>query len=314
LKVGVESMDQERVLIVGTGAMACLFAARLAPHVQVIMLGTWDAGLDALRKHGVRLVELDGSEVNHPVRVTCDPCESPTVLSALVLVKSWQTKRAAEQLQSCLAPEGLALTLQNGIGNLEQLQKILGPKRATLGVTTVGATLLGPGHVRMGGKGPTYFVPSERLATLVDMLRLAGFEMEQVNELEGLMWGKLAINAGINPLTALLRVPNGELPKRPDARVLMLEAAKETALVAKAKGIKLCPEDPESQIVKVARRTAENHSSMYQDIQRGAPTEVNVICGEIVREGQRFGVPTPVNETFWRLIRALVNQQEEIEG
>jgi 2-dehydropantoate 2-reductase len=208
----------------------------------------------------------------------------------------------------------MALTLQNGIGNLERLQEVLGAERATLGVTTLGATLLGPGHVRVGGTGPTYFVPTERLTPLIETLRLANFEMEKVEELSGLMWSKLAINAGINPLTALLQVPNGELLNRPDAKHLMLEAARETAAVALAMGIKLCPEDPESQIVNVASRTAENHSSMFQDILREAPTEINVICGVVVREGKRLGVPTPVNETLWRLVRALVNQEEDMEG
>jgi len=307
-------MEQERVLIVGTGAMACMFAARLAPHVQVTMLGTWEAGLNALQKHGVHLVEMDGSEVNFPVQVIYDPGESPAVVSALVLVKSWQTTRAAEQLRSCLAPNGMALTLQNGIGNLEKLQDVLRPERAALGVTTMGATLLGPGHVRVGGTGPTYIVPSDRLTPLVEILCQAGFEMEEAKDLEGLIWGKLAVNAGINPLTALLHVPNGELLKRPDARHLMLAAAKEAALVAVAKGIVLPSEDPQSQIVDVAWRTAENHSSMYQDVQRGAPTEIDVICGAIAHEGHRLNVPTPINEILWHLVRALVNRQEEVEG
>jgi 2-dehydropantoate 2-reductase len=294
--------------------MACLFAARLASHTQVAMLGTWDEGLEALRKNGVRLVDLNGSELNFPVKVTCDPGELPSFKFALVLVKSWQTSRAAIQLQNCLAEDGIALTLQNGLGNLERLRQVLGPERATLGVTTLGATLLDPGYVRVGGIGPTYVVPTGRMAGMMEILRLAGFEIEQVEDLDGLIWGKLAINAGINPLTALLHVPNGELLKRPDARHLMLEAARETASVALAKGIKLSPEDPVSQVEKVAVRTATNHSSMYQDIQRGAPTEINVICGEIVKEGKRLRVPTPVNETFWHLIRAVVNQQEGIEG
>ena len=93
----------------------------------------------------------------------------------------------------------------------------------------------------------------------------------------------------------------------------MLAAAREAALVANAKGIALASGDPDSQIVEVARKTAENHSSMYQDVQRSAPTEIDVICGAIVKEGQRLNVPTPVNEIFWHLIRALVNRQEDVE-
>jgi len=307
-------MEEEHVLIVGTGAMACLFAARLAPHVQVTMLGTWEAGLDALQDQGVRLIELDGSEVNYPVEVGFDPEQFPPIHSALVLVKSWQTTRAAEQLKRCLSPQGIALTLQNGLGNLEKIQKEVGPERVALGVTTMGATLLGPGHVRLGGIGPTYIVHNDRLAPLEGMLHRAGFEMRTVEDLDRLIWGKLAINAGINPLTALLHVPNGELLKRPDARHLMVAAARETVSVATAKGITFVTEDPESQIIQVAWKTAQNHSSMFQDVLRGAPTEIEVICGAIVKEGRQLHVPTPVNETLWRLVRALVHKQGEMEG
>ena len=247
----------------------------------------------------------------YAVNVTKAPSDCQPAVYALVLVKSWQTARAAEQLAGCLAPEGVALTLQNGIGNLEVLRGVLGPERAALGVTTTGATLLGPGYVRVGGTGPTHIVPQDRLTPLVNLLSQAGFIIEKAEDLEGLVWGKLAVNAGINPLTALLKVPNGELLQRPDAKFLMLAAARETASVAEAKGLTLPYEDPEERIVQVALRTAENHSSMYQDIQESAPTEIDAICGAIVHEGHRLDVPTPINETLWHLVRALVNKQEE---
>jgi 2-dehydropantoate 2-reductase len=139
-------------------------------------------------------------------------------------------------------------------------------------------------------------------------------EVQEVGDLQGLIWGKLAINAGINPLTALLQVINGELLERPDAKHLMARAAKEVAAVAVAKGIKLSPQDAETQILEVAWRTAKNRSSMYQDVLRGAPTEIDVICGAVVREGRRLRIPTPVNEILWRLVRALTHRQEGSEG
>ncbi len=108
---------QPPVLIVGTGAMACLFAARLsAAHIQVTMLGTWKEGLMALRQRGVTVVEQDGREQAYPVNVIDNPMECAGAPYALVLVKAWQTEQVARQLASCLAPQGLALTLQNGIG------------------------------------------------------------------------------------------------------------------------------------------------------------------------------------------------------
>jgi len=110
--MGGPIMNRDRVLIVGTGAMACLFAARLAPVVDLIMLGTWEEGIRALQKDGVRIIEADGSENRISVRATNQLAECAGVVNALVLVKSWQTVRAANQLATCLAEDGIALSLQ----------------------------------------------------------------------------------------------------------------------------------------------------------------------------------------------------------
>lgn len=295
------------ILIVGTGALACLFAARLAAvGTTVTMLGTWSTGLKALRTHGVRFVEADGSEGQYAVRATEDPADCANARFALVLVKSWQTERAARQLAECLSPHGLALSLQNGLGNRERLTEALGERRVALGVTTTGATLVGPGRVRPGGEGTISLGAHPRLEPLADMLKGAGFVVETVSEAEGLLWSKLVINAAINPLTALLRVPNGELLRRPSARILMAAAAREAAAVAGALGQHLTYSDPVATAEAVAHRTAVNHSSMFQDVQRGAPTEIDAICGAIVAAGQGCRVPTPVNRTLWQLIKALV--------
>jgi 2-dehydropantoate 2-reductase len=297
--------DKPSILIVGTGAMAGLFGGRLASHAEVTLLGSWADGLEALRSHGIRLQE-NGNTVTARVKVTHDPSDCKGALHALVLVKSWQTQVAGEMLADCLAPEGVALTLQNGLGNIELLEAAIGAERAALGITTCGATLLGPGKVRAGGAGPTYVAPHQRLEPLVDVLQTAGFEVHASPDLESLVWGKLAVNAGINALTALLEIRNGELLERPNARALMNEAAQETARVAEAKGIKLPYDDPVDQAEGVAERTAENESSMLQDVHRSAPTEVDWINGAVVREGERQGVPTPINRILWHLVRAKV--------
>ena len=296
---------QDTTLIVGTGAMACLFAARFAAAgVQVTLLGSWAEGLKNLSSHGVRLVDEDGAERAFPVSATADPSECRDVRLALVLVKSWQTQRAARQLSECLSPNGLALTLQNGLGNQEALVDMLGVSRVALGVTTAGATLLGPGKVRSGGKGVISLGAHQRIDMAVNLLQRAGFDIEIVAKAQDLLWSKLIINAAINPLTALLCVPNGELLKRPSARTLMVTVANEAAAVAAARGQMLTYSDPAAAAVSVAQRTAVNRSSMLQDVQRGAPTEIDAISGAIVKAGEKQGVPTPTNRTLWLLIKA----------
>jgi 2-dehydropantoate 2-reductase len=299
-----------KILIVGTGALAVLFAARLTQAgLGVTMLGTWQTGLKALDQDGARLVGTAGNEQRFPVHVTDDPHDCRGVKYAVVLVKSWQTERAAGQLAACLAEDGLSLTLQNGLGNREILANKLGAGRVVLGTTTIGATLLGPGLVEPGGEGILSIEAHTGFDPLREALILAGFELEIVKDARSLVWGKLVINSAINPLTALLRVPNGELLARPTARKLMHALAKETTAVALSEKVKLAFSDPVALVEGVAHNTAVNHSSMYQDIQRGAPTEIDSICGAVTRIGKRNNVPTPNNEVCWQLVHALVQSE-----
>ncbi|MGD8403059.1 MAG: 2-dehydropantoate 2-reductase [Anaerolineales bacterium] len=296
---------KQSILIVGSGALATLFAARLsASGHPITMLGTWGDGLQALNENGARLVDADGAEQAYPVDTTNNPEDCKGARYALVLVKSWQTERVATQLADCLAEDGLALTLQNGVGNRELLAEALGTSRVALGVTTTGATLLGPGLARAGGEGVISMEAHPRLGSLEAAITEAGFNVQVVNDADALVWGKLVINAAINPLTALLRVPNGELLQRPAAHKMMVVLAREAAAVATAQGIHLPFKDAVRAAEDVARKTAANHSSMFQDIRRGAPTEIDAICGAITETGEKLGVSTPVNRVCWHLTRA----------
>src|SRR5687767_6903745 len=218
------------ILIVGTGALASLFAARLArAGHSTTMLGSWKAGLEALQKDGVRLLDSAGNEHRFLVQATSDPRECRGIHHALVLVKAWQTEFVAEQLRECVAAEGLAVTLQNGLGNRETLARSLGSNHVALGVTTTGATLLGPGLVREGGEGVISMERHPALGPVDEALRSANFNVDLVEDAQSLIWGKLVINAAINPLTAILRVPNGKLLELPSAREMMKTLARETA-------------------------------------------------------------------------------------
>lgn len=294
------------ILIVGTGALATLFAARLSQAgKQVAMLGSWKAGLDALRKEGARLVDKDGTEQHFEVQATDDPRKYREVKHVLILVKAWQTERVAGQLKECLAANGLVLTLQNGLGNRETLARSLSLSRVALGTTTTGATLLSPGLVRAGGEGTISIERHPSLGPIEEALKSAKFNVNIVEDAQSLIWGKLVINSAINPLTALLRVANGKLLDSLLAREMMGALANETAQVAEAEKIQLPFSNPIAAAEEVARKTAANHSSMLQDILRGAPTEIDAICGAVVQAAQKHNIDTPANWACWKLVKAM---------
>jgi 2-dehydropantoate 2-reductase len=298
-----------RLAIIGCGALGSLFAAALSSRSDLLMLGHWPEQLARLRSYGLTMIHPDGGLSNHMFTVTDDPSKIATVDLALVLVKTYQTDRAALEIKQLLARDGLAVTLQNGLGNVDVLARVLGPRRVTQGITAVGATMQEPGVIRFAGHGPTHLAQTVEKHTAVDelagLMNTSGFETYLTGDLESLAWGKLAINSGINPLTALLRVPNGYLARNSQARKLMFAAAEETAAIAQALHINLPYPDVSQRILEVAKATADNQSSMLQDVLRGSQTEIDAICGAVVGHGHSIGMSTPINAEFLRLIQAL---------
>jgi 2-dehydropantoate 2-reductase len=289
-----------KVGILGAGALGSLLAYRLARRTA--------ASVRLLARNGhPGWVAVEG---DRPVPVEAGPPAGPVDL-LVVLVKAYDTAGALAWAKGAVGPYTVGLTLQNGLGNAEALAGVLGPDRVLAGTTAQGATLLGPGRVAHGGNGPTRIAPwtpggaaaleVERVAALFNR---AGLAASTAADARPLLWAKLAVNCAINPLTAILRVTNGQLLERPDARRLMEAAAREAGAVAAACGVRL-REEPVAQAIAVAGATAANRSSMLQDVERGRRTEIDAISGAVARLGAEHGVGAPVNATLAELVRAL---------
>ncbi len=300
-----------RITIFGVGSLGTLLGAYLSDVATVVMVGSWTEQVEAVRRHGVTVLTADNQRRTYDVTATTT-YQLPTEQDiAIVAVKSYQSDDAAAAAAQLLAADGLAITLQNGVGNLTLLDARCGPERSTAGVTTQGARLLEPGVVLDSGAGQTDLgcrrtlsaAAARHVAALASVFNSAGLDTRTVTDIDGLLWSKLAVNAAINPLTALLELPNGALLASPGLVEIMSEAARETAAVASAQGITLSSGDPIAQARDVASRTAVNESSMLQDMRRGRPTEIDAICGAIVTKGHELAVPTPVNARLLELVR-----------
>ena len=286
--------------------MGTLFAAALSQVADVTLLGHWPAQMEMLRQKGVTVEGRNGRLRTITFPTTTNPLDGPPVDITLLLVKSWQTERAAQEAARWLSPTGIAITLQNGLGNDTVLAQQLGQERVAVGVTAQGATLLAPGRLRHAGAGPTHLSLTTATQTavfqLANWLNQVNFTAHIVDDVDRLVWKKLIVNTAINPLTALLRQPNGFLLTDRHARRLMLATAQETAVVARALGVGV-GDDAQiaADVQHVARATATNRSSMLQDVSRGAPTEIEAICGAVDRNGRLHNLPTPLNGR-WRLL------------
>ncbi|MCP4682323.1 MAG: 2-dehydropantoate 2-reductase, partial [Desulfobacterales bacterium] len=228
-----------RFLVVGPGAMGCLFAARLKKAGHAVTLFDYKAKRAGLiSRQGINVEGISGEYSLKVPAVSDAISEIPD--AALICVKANQTRQAAEDIRPWLSPETRIVTLQNGLGNLEILQEIFGEERVLGGVTAEGSTLLGPGHVRHAGQGTTIIGPEgpakSHVADLVSAFSESGFETRSADNVNELIWGKLIINVGINALTAITRLKNGRLPDIKGTRMVLEQAVREAVAVADAKG------------------------------------------------------------------------------
>jgi len=298
-----------KVAIVGSGAMGSLFGALLTESgEEVWLLDTWSEHVATINGEGLK-VEREGVQRTVAAKATNDPVAIGLVDLVVVFVKSTQTRAAAEIVRGLAGSAGRVLTLQNGIGNADIISEFIAPHQVLTGTTSHGATLLGPGSIRHAGKGPTVIGSwadgdpgvSEQIA---GVLNKAGIDTETVTDVRRVMWEKLMINVGINAITALTDIKNGELLDREATRALSQRAVEEAMAVARAENIPV-RDDTVKHVFEVARATSVNRSSMGQDVDNRRITEIDAINGIIVREGEKHGIDTPVNRTLWALIETL---------
>lgn len=294
------------LVLVGPGALGSLFAVRLGPHLQeegnaLFLLDHNTRRAKQLADIGFTLQHGKQTFTSSP-RVVSDPRSIPACDVLLLCVKTGDVQQALNHAGPLITADTLVVGMQNGMAHLEFLQKTTG---IAVGATSSeGAALQAPGRVVYGGAGLTRFGVLEssqpspaNLDSLVQCFNLAGLQAERVKDIQPYLWGKLFINVGINALTAIYGQKNGWLLTNDKVMATMKEAVGEAITVARAKKISHSA-DPLEQAVEVCRKTANNVSSMLQDVRKKRRTEIHAINGFIVQEGKKLGIPTPVNKNL----------------
>lgn len=299
--------EPQRIVVLGAGAMGSWVGAHLAEAGHDVTLVGRARHVAAVNATGLRVSGKTTLQA-HP-RAVRRATEAATPDLLLVTTKAYDTARALDSALPIIGQRTRVLSLQNGLGNHEVLAREVPERNVLLGVTSHGVTYVEPGHVRHAGVGysrvgsPSGEHDTARWAA--NLLTDAGIETEVTEQVLGEVWAKVVVNVGINPITAITGLPNGALLELGHLRELMQRACEEAIEVAKAEGVQLPPDDLVIRAMKVAELTAENKSSMLQDVERGKRTEVDAICGEIVRRGLARGVDTPVNLSLSALVRGI---------
>lgn len=323
-----------RISIVGAGAMGSLMAGRLALAASsqaasnsaagstgrgpsgiddLLLYGRPSPHLEAIQRQGLVLVERDGSTRTVPVRASSDPVDVRASDVVLVLVKSWASAESVAPLRSHLTRETVVLTLQNGLGNAAALRSSLlheGVRpHVWLGVTTHAASRTAPGTVVHTGTGITAIgrrstEVNPRLRDIAAALTSAGLQTVAVEDIHRWVWRKLAVNAAINPLTALAGVTNAAISRDPTLHAAAESLASEVVSVANASGITIDHQEVLAAVDAVARAAGENRSSMLLDLEAGTRTEIDAINGAVVAEAARYRIKVPANQLMTALVRA----------
>lgn len=261
----------------------------------------------ALAGRVTRLVPIDRTKA--PLRP-----DEKVVDAAIVCVKTPGTAWAAEVAQHIVGRDGVLLTIQNGLGNYETLTAAIGEGRVAVGVIYVGARLdagglwaTGPGKVELGR--PSRAGPRRALEALAARLAEGGMTVSVVDDAWASVWRKVAVNAAMNPVTALFGYTNDALLADPAASRVADGLAAEVARVATATGVPIADDEAPRLWRDIAILTGPNRSSMLQDVQAGRPTEVDAINGAVHREGERRGVAAPLNQAVTVLVSALATER-----
>ncbi len=297
-----------RIMIIGAGAMGCLHGAKLSERGhEVVMIDVRSEVVDMINRDGIRL-EGVGGECCVAVAAARPDADLEPAEVILVLSHTDANPAVAQTARRLLSPQGFAITLQNGIGNVESLAETLGPQRVLGGISYNSATGLGPGHVTHTNPGPTWIGEidghrSSRIDALQEILEGTGFETSVSQNIMGVIWNKLAVACAIHPICALTGLMAGEISSVPAADALQDKVLEEFLDVVRAKEVTLANPDVVATIKDLSRSVMVK-PSMRQHIERGLPTEIDAQNGALVRQARALHLHTPCNETLTLAVKA----------
>lgn len=302
-----------KIHILGAGSLGCAIGGTLAAAgSDVTLIARSREHVDAVNARGLVMRDAEGGERIVAVAAATDARGISPADLVIVLVKSFHTEAAIEGYKQAVGDNTIVLSLQNGLGHEEVLARAVGRERLLAGKTYVGGVFLAPGVVRAGVQGKLTLVGepaggiSERAQRVAAEFERAGLKTTVSSNITGAVWDKLLVNTATGALSAITRLPYGPLYTVPELEATAMAAVAEAMTVARAKGVTLSIKEPiDAWRMASAGLGADFKASMLQSLEKGSVTEIDFINGAVVREGDRLGVPTPVNRTLVACVKGI---------
>ena len=300
-----------KIGIVGSGAMGSVYGALLADAGNELWLfDQWREHVEAMRTRGLRCTGASGDRTV-AVNAATAAADAGECELVVVATKGMHIEPAVRAAAPMIGPDTLVLTIQNGLGNVERLQGVLGPENLLFGIAGgFGAEMQGPGHVHHNGMEAINLAElqggiSPRLERVAEVWRAAGFKVQTFDDLWPVLWSKLIANVAFSAICAVTGLRVGQVRENEAAWGIASACIGEAAAVAAAKGIRLAYDDPVQWVSDFAGKIPNARPSMYQDVLAGRRSEIDTIQGGVVSEGARLGIPTPTCAMMVQLVKAL---------
>jgi 2-dehydropantoate 2-reductase len=300
-----------KILVMGAGAVGSFYGGKLADAGHEVTFVARGEHLRTLRAHGLRVKSYQGEFHLECVRATDRPAEAGVCDLVLVCVKSYDTVTAAQSLRPVIGPATIIISLQNGVENEEHLERELACGNVMGGMAYIGVDVVSPGVVVHSVAGRLAFGERNGQRTpeaerLEQVFLAAGIQAELSTDIAVTLWDKLVWNATFNAICTLSRSTVGEVLTHSQTRALVRDTMLEVIAVARVQGLAL-PESRADEHIESSQTPAMSvyAPSMVNDLARGKRLEYDALNGVVVRFGERYGVPVPINRTLSRLLARL---------
>ena len=286
------------IVIVGAGAIGSLFGYFFSKENNVALIGR-KTHIDAIKQNGLIIKGKTRKNVKISTFETID--EVPFMPDLLILtVKSYDTENAIKQTVGLIGENTFVMSLQNGLDNVEKIEKYVDRKRILACITTHGVVFFKPGVIEHTGIGKTVIGAIENknipiIENIANMLSKSGIKTTTSNDILKDIWIKAIVNSCINPITAIFRCKNGYLLENPVLEKIVEKICEESTNIAKTCKINVSYEDMIKKTKEVISDTNNNFSSMLQGVINNKKTEVGSINGIFVQKSKENNVESILN-------------------